>query len=110
MAREAGDREGEMVAARRTLPSGSCDARRSRQVNMGSTDIQKMRGLFGLPKEEKMMGVYQCSVRREVNAQKEDQPNVGELYIFEVRRVLGRLRRAGERAPRARGRPPVAAE
>ena len=24
-------------------------------------------------------------VRREVNAQKEDQPNVGELYIFEVR-------------------------
>jgi len=56
---------------------------RPKQVGMGSTDIAKMRGLFGLPKEEKLIGVYKCSVTREINAQKEDQPNVGELFIFE---------------------------
>ena len=39
--------------------------------------------MFQLPKEEKLISVYQCSVRRELNAVKEGNAHFGELYLFE---------------------------
>lgn len=70
-------------AMRSTVTSAAPAANRSKQHSMGTTDIAKMRSVFGLDREEKLIGVYKCSVARELNAQKEDQL-VGELYIFEV--------------------------
>jgi beta-adrenergic-receptor kinase len=52
-------------------------------TDMGATDIAKAHAMFQLPKEEKLIGVYQCSVRRELNAVKEGNAHFGELYIFE---------------------------
>ena len=50
---------------------------------MAATDIAKAHAMFQLPKEEKLFSVYQCSVRRELNAVKEGNAHFGELYLFE---------------------------
>eukprot|EP00967_Tisochrysis_lutea_P092684 scaffold133722_cov26-Tisochrysis_lutea.AAC.5 len=39
-----------------------------------SVDIARTRTMFGLSSDQKLLGVYQCSVRREVNAVKEVRP------------------------------------
>lgn len=51
---------------------------------IGATDMARVRAQFGLNKDEKLHGVYSCSVLKEVNAVKDDQAQVGELFIFEV--------------------------
>jgi len=48
-----------------------------------SVDIARTRTMFGLSSDQKLLGVYQCSVRREVNAVKEANAHFGDLYIFE---------------------------
>ena len=48
-----------------------------------AADIAKARGMFGLPADEKLVSFYQCSVRAEKNAIKEEHAHVGEMYIFD---------------------------
>jgi len=50
---------------------------------MPSADISRARQTFGLEKDAQLIGVYQCSVRREMNAIKEANAHFGELYLFE---------------------------
>lgn len=47
-----------------------------------AADIAKARGMFGLAPDEKLISLYQCSVRSEKNAIKEEHAHVGEVYIF----------------------------
>jgi len=64
------------VTARSVLgPTASSD--------MAGVDIAKAHSMFQLPEKEKLISVYQCSVRRELNAVKEGNAHFGELYIFE---------------------------
>ena len=64
------------VTARSALgPTASSD--------MAKVDIAKAHSMFELPEKEKLISVYQCSVRRELNAVKEGNAHFGELYIFE---------------------------
>ena len=44
--------------------------------------MAKVRGMFGLDKEEKLVSFYQCSVRAEKNAIKDEHAHVGEIYVF----------------------------
>jgi len=46
-------------------------------------DIGKVRGEFNVSDDAKLMGVYECSVRRETNAIKEQHTHFGEVYIFD---------------------------
>ena len=45
-----------------------------------AADLAKARGMFGLPESEKLVSFYQCSVRAERNAIKEEHAHVGEMY------------------------------
>ena len=53
------------------------------KTDMPATDMAKAYQMFQISKEEKLFSVYQCSVRRELNAVKEGNAHFGELYIFE---------------------------
>eukprot|EP00966_Prymnesium_polylepis_P204385 4734627-Prymnesium_polylepis.1 len=69
------ERISELSSIMRSNVVASNGPAKTKEIKMGATDIGKMRGLFGLPKDEKLIGVYKCSVTREINAQREDQPN-----------------------------------
>jgi len=52
-------------------------------ASLPTTDISHARAKFGLASDQRLIGVYQCSVRREVNAVKEQHAHFGVLYIFD---------------------------
>jgi beta-adrenergic-receptor kinase len=68
---------------RSNVTAKSASGPASKSLDMPATDIAKAHAMFQLPKEEKLISVYQCSVRRELNAVKEGNAHFGELYIFE---------------------------
>ena len=47
-----------------------------------AADLAKARGMFGLANDEKLISFYQCSVRAEKNAIKDEHAHVGEVYVF----------------------------
>jgi len=46
-------------------------------------DVASARAVFGLPSTQALRGVYHCSVRREINAAREQTAHFGELYVFD---------------------------
>jgi len=65
-----------------TSNSTSKQGKGKTSAQLPAADISKARTMFGLPADEKLMSFYQCSVRAEKNAIKEEHAHVGEAYIF----------------------------
>ena len=56
---------------RANVTSQSASQQQAASQAVPSADVAKARQMFQRPKDEKLLGIYQCSVRRELNAVKE---------------------------------------
>ena len=84
---------------RANVTSQSASQQQAASQAVPSADVAKARQMFQRPKDEKLLGIYQCSVRRELNAVKEARA--------QFRRNSAQFRRnsgANRRRPRARPR------
>lgn len=78
------DRIAELSSKMRSNVTKSQSANQSNtKQTISAGDVSRARSLFATPSDKKLIGVYQCSVRKEVNAVKEANAHFGEMYIFE---------------------------
>ena len=68
---------------RNNVVKGGANTASKTSTSITAADISRARSLFNAPADKKLLGVYQCSVRKEVNAVKEQNAHFGDLYIFE---------------------------
>ena len=64
---------------RSNVTSQSASQQQAASQAVPSADVAKARQMFQRPKDEKLLGIYQCSVRRELNAVKEARAQFGAI-------------------------------
>ena len=64
---------------RANVTSQSASQQQAASQAVPSADVAKARQMFQRPKDEKLLGIYQCSVRRELNAVKEARAQFGAI-------------------------------
>lgn len=83
MAVALAERISELSSKLRSNVSTSAAVPAQKAQQLPAADIAKARGMFALKADEKLVGFYQCSVRAERNAVKDEHAHVGEMYVFE---------------------------
>ncbi len=89
---------------RANVTSQSASQQQAASQAVPSADVAKARQMFQRPKDEKLLGIYQCSVRRELNAVKEARARNSCAIPAQFRRNSA----AAARTLRATLRPPSA--
>ena len=82
MAVALAERISELSSKLRSQVVTAGQAKGANVTQLPAADIAKARGMFGLGSDEKLISFYQCSVRAEKNAIREEHAHVGEVYIF----------------------------
>ena len=82
MAVALAERISELSSKLRANVVSSSEVPKQQAQQLPAADLAKARGMFGLPSDEKLVSFYQCSVRAEKNAVKDEHAHVGEVYIF----------------------------
>lgn len=82
MAVALAERISELSSKLRANVVSSSGVPQQKAQQLPAADLAKARGMFGLPSDEKLLSFYQCSVRAEKNAIKDEHAHVGEVYIF----------------------------
>ena len=66
---------------RANVTSQSASQQQAASQAVLSADVAKARQMFQRPKDEKLLGIYQCSVRRELNAVKEARARNSAQFV-----------------------------
>ena len=66
---------------RANVTSQSASQQQAASQAVPSADVAKARQMFQRPKDEKLLGIYQCSVRRELNAVKEARARNSAQFV-----------------------------
>ena len=86
---------------RANVTSQSASQQQAASQAVPSADVAKARQMFQRPKDEKLLGIYQCSVRRELNAVKEARARNSGAIPAQLLRNFGAILRRPRHAPTA---------
>ena len=85
---------------RANVTSQSASQQQAASQAVPSADVAKARQMFQRPKDEKLLGIYQCSVRRELNAVKEARAQFGAIPAQFRRKSAAAARTSAPRSDR----------